>query len=203
MTDGRRRALTLAFTAATAAFAVTGTSLAAATAKDKDPAMMILRKADVPGVQAYDDGDELEHLIEEPLDAAGVDYQAATYTVLAHSEAKGSLHVIGWVITTASDAQAKKAYAAAQKGLERLRLSARTPKLTPLSLPTYGNQQMAGLDEIDRGTGIGFGRLLVRKRSVVWFLHVAHERRPPRNRAELIADLKRYAAKQRTRVGAG
>lgn len=201
MTNQRWRATAVAFATTAAALVVTGISLA--TAKAKDPATMILRKADVPGVQAYDDGDELEHLIEEPLDAAGVDYQAATYTVLAHSEAKGSLHVIGWVITTANAAQAKKAYAAAQKGLERLRLSARTPKLTPLSLPSYGNQQLAGIDEIDRGTGIGFGRLLVRKNNVVWFLHVLHERRPPRTRAELIADLKTYATKQKTRVGAG
>jgi hypothetical protein len=201
MTNRRRRASRVALTVTTAALVVAGASLAAATAKN--PATMILRKADVPGVQAYDDGDELEHLIEEPLEAAGVDYEAATYTVLAHSEAKGSLHVIGWVITTADAAQAKKAYAAAQKGLERLRLSARTPKLTPLSLPSYGNQQMAGLDEIDRGTGIGFGRLLVRKNTVVWFVHVLNERRPPRTRAELIADLKTYATKQKTRVGAG
>ena len=201
MKDQRWLGTAAAIAATTAALVVTATSLAAATAKS--PATMILRKTDVPGVQAYDDGDELENAFEEPLEAVGVDYEAATYTVLASSNPKGALRVIGWVIATASASQAKKAYAAAQKGLERARRASRAPKQAALSLPSYGNQQVAGLAEIDRGTGIGSATVLVRKNTVVWWLHVAHERRPPRTRAELVADLKTYAVKQKTRVGAG
>lgn len=201
MTNQRSRTTAAVLVATTATLLVTAASLAAATAKN--PATMILRQTDIGKIEAYEAGDEVENAIEDPLDAAGVEYEAATYTGLAYSDAKGALRVIGWVIATPNAAQAKKAFVAAQRGLETMRRSNRAPRPTPLPLPSYGNQQVAGLDEIDRGTGIGFGTLLVRKNTVVWFLHVAHERRPPRTRAELIADLKRYAVKQSTRVGAG
>lgn len=190
-----------ALAAIAGALVVTATSLAALTAKN--PATMILRQTDIGKVEAYEVDDRVEHYIRDPLDAAAVDYEESTYTGLGYSETRGALQVSGWVIATPNAAQARKAFTAAQKGLESWRRMIGTPRLTPLSLPSYGNQQKAGLDEIDPGTGIGYGTLLVRKNSVVWFLHVAHERRPPRSRAELIADLRRFASKQARRVGAG
>lgn len=196
----QRAWVAVALVATAGALIMTATSLASATARN--PATMILRQADLPK-GAYEADDGVEHYVEDRLDAAGIDYEVADYTVLASSEAKGSLTVYGWVIATASAAQARKAFTAARKGLESWTRMTGGPRLTPLQLPAYGNQQTAGLDEIDPGTGIGYARVLVRKNTVIWMAHVAHERRPARTRAELIADLKRYAAKQKTRVGAG
>ena len=183
------------------ALVVVATSLAAATAKN--PATLILRQADIGRGATYEADDEVEHYVEEPLDAAGVDYEEATYFGLSYSKAKGSLRVSGWVIVTPNAAHARKAFAAAQKGQASWLRTIRSPKLSPLTLPSFGNQQAAGLDEIDPGTGIGYATLLARKNTAVWFLHVGHERRPPRSRAELIADLRRFAAKQAQRVGGG
>ena len=45
--------------------------------------------------------------------------------------------------------------------------------------------------------------LLVRKRTVIWLLNVQVERRPAAPKAQLLAELKKYAQKQQRRVGAG
>ena len=201
MSARRARLVGAALTAIAMTLAVVGTSLAAGTAKN--PSTLVLRQADFARGATYEADDYVDQHYGDALDAAGVDYEEANYIGLTYSEAKGSLRVSGWVIVTPSAAQARKAFAAAQKGQASWLRAIRSPKLAPLTLPSYGNQQAAGLDAIDPGTGIGYATVIVRKNSVVWFLHVGHERRPPRSQVELLADLRRFAAKQARRVGTG
>lgn len=195
------RLIGVALAAITMSLVVVATSPAAAIAKN--PATMILRQADIGRGATYEADDYVDQHYDDALDAAGVDFEEANYFGLTYSEAKGSLRVSGWVIVTPSPARARKAFTAGLKGQAAWLRTIRSPKLAPLTLPSYGNQQAAGLDAIDPGTGIGYATILVRKNTVVWFLHVGHERRPPRSRADLIADLRRLAAKQAQRVGGG
>ena len=69
-------------------------------------------------------------------------------------------------------------------------------------LPLYGAQQFGRHDPAG-AEGIGIMELIVRKNAVVWLLNVKLEHRPALPKATLLAELKKYALKQKRRVGSG
>jgi hypothetical protein len=109
--------------------------------------------------------------------------------------------VSGIVLTVASPAEAQRVFAITRRARDRITRRVAAP-WTTVSLPSYGDQQRALIDP-PGNEGIAIAELIVRKRTTVWVLHVTLERRPKPPVSELVADLKRFATKQRARVGAG
>ena len=185
------------------ALAVLGTSVAAAAVKD--PLRLMLRQADLPRGATWEADYGLDDYLEDALRASGLSGRAAHYFAAAsYSKEKGLLRVSGRVITTPSAAQASKALAVVKKADDtfRQRVGRGDLRMTPIALPSFGDQQVARIDRFD-SSGIGTIELYVRKRAVVWYLRVVLERRPPLPNATLVDELERYATKQKTRVGAG
>lgn len=173
---------------------------AGAVAAVKDPSVMILRQADIPAGQ-YEADDDLDEYLRTPLKAAGLSGRVATYYGAKFSDAKGFVQVSGIVLTVASAADARKVFTIATKARDRM-LRRAGGAWTSVSLPAYGDQQRALVDPPGE-EGIAHAELVVRKRTAVWLLYVTLERRPKPPVSELVADLKRLAAKQKLRVGAG
>lgn len=161
---------------------------------------MILRQSDLPRAQ-YEADDDLDSYLKQPLQAAGLSGRAAQYYGLTYSQQKGSLQVSGVVITVATAAAAQKALAIVKKARDTT-LRPVASDWTTLSLPSYGDQQIA-LVNPPGNEGLGFVELIVRKKTVVWLLYVSLERRPKPPVSEIVADVKRYAAKLKQRVGTG
>jgi hypothetical protein len=180
---------------ATAASAVTAVTAV------KDPSRMILRQADVASSGTYEADDNLDEYLETPLKAAGLSGRVATYFGATFSEQKGFVKVSGIVLTVASPAEARRVFAITKQARDRFgkRIGS---TWTTVSLPSYGDQQRALIDP-PGNEGIAVAELIVRKRTAVWLLHVTLERRPKPPVTELVADLKRFASKQKARVGAG
>jgi hypothetical protein len=185
---------------ALAAIVVVMAVTAAAAAAIKDPSVMILRQADIRASQ-YEAGDDLDEYLRTPLKAAGLSGLVATYYGTSFSKQKGFLQVSGIVLTVASPAEARRVFTIVKQARDRFgkRLGA---DWTPVSLPSYGDQQR-GLIDPPGNEGIAHAELIVRKRTAVWLLYVTLERRPKPPVSELVADVKRLAAKQKQRVGAG
>ena len=161
---------------------------------------MILRQVDVGGGE-YEADDDLDDYLEKPLQAAGLSGRVATYYATTFSESKGFVQISGIVLTVASPAEARSVFAITKQARDRLgrRVSS---DWTPVSLPSYGDQQRALIDP-PGNEGIAHAELIVRKRTAVWLLYLTLERRPKPPVSELVADLKRLATKQKQRVGAG
>jgi hypothetical protein len=203
MWAARRRGIGRAALVIATVLAVLGTSVAAAAVKD--PMQLMLRQADMPRGATLESEDGLDDYLEDALRASGLSGRAAHYAAAAsYSKEKGFLRVSGRVITTSSAAQASKALAVVKKADDtfRQRVGRDSVQMTPIALPFYGDQQIARIDRFD-SSGIGTIELYVRKRSVVWYVRVALERRPLLPNTALVDELERYAAKQKTRVGAG
>ena len=196
----RFRAVALAIAAAAAAAAVTG-ALAATAAKD--PSTLILRKADFAAGADYDSNDNDDRGIDNALDARGLDVESASYLGATYSKTKGFLQVSGAVWTPSSVAKAKKVFAIVKKERAAFFRRIGSMKQTIAVRPSYGNQQFARFDPAG-GEGIASMELLVRRNSVVWLLYVNVERRPniPK-KAEVLAQLRKYATKQKRRIGSG
>lgn len=190
---------TIAITAPSVAVARSVYAATAATAFN-DPSRMILRQADVGGGQ-YEADDDLDDYLERPLQAAGLSGRVATYLGATYSDSKGFLRVSGIVLTVSSAADARKTFAIVTKASDRFAKRAANP-WARVSLPAYGDQQRALLDPPDN-EGIANAELVVRKKTTVWLLYVTLERRPKPPVSELVADLKRFATKQKARVGPG
>ena len=176
-------------------------ALAATTAKD--PSTLILRKADFAAGATYDSNDNDDRGIDNALDARGLDVEAASYLGVELLEGQGLPPGDGCVWTPASVAEAKKVFAIVKKERDTFFRRIGGMKQTVAVGPSYGNQQSARYDPAG-GEGIASMELLVRRNSVVWLLYVNVERRPniPK-KAEVLAQLRRYAAKQSRRIGAG
>ncbi|HWN22234.1 MAG TPA: hypothetical protein VNP93_09705, partial [Gaiellaceae bacterium] len=154
-------------------FAVLGTSVAAAVVKD--PLRLMLRQADMPRGATLEAEYGLDDYLEDALRASGLSGRAAHYVAAAsYSKEKGLLRVSGRVITTPSAAQASKALAVVKKADDtfRQRVGRGVPRMTPIALPSFGDQQIARIDRFD-SSGIGTIELYVRKRAVVWYVRVA------------------------------
>lgn len=193
----RFRAISLAVLAAAA---VSTGALAAIAAKD--PKALILRKVDFAATASYDSSSGDDIGIQDALEAQGLEVDAAGYLGATYSKSKGLLQVSGVVWTPARIGEAKKAFAVATRQRDAFWKRSKEAKKTTV-LPAYGDQQFARYDPAGR-EGIGVLELLVRRKAVVWLLNVRVERRPAvPTKAELLGQLRKYAAKQRRRVGTG
>jgi hypothetical protein len=173
-----------------AALTIVAAAVAAPVAKD--PAKLILRQADFPrGAQYEADPGDCAFKRVESVTTGGASYLGASY-----SNAAGFLQVSGVVCTSASVAQAKKAFAAAKAELARLARQLRSDA-KPIALPKYGDQQAATYAPAG-GEGIHILELLVRKRTVVWLIAVKRETRPPIPKAKFLDEAKKYALKQKS-----
>jgi hypothetical protein len=183
------------------AVAMAVTASAWATTAAKDPAQLLLRQADFPAGTTYDADTGIDVLIDGKLEARGVDADAANYVGATYSNAKGFLQVSGIVYATASSAKATTAFSVLKKDRDAWWKKFGGGKAR-ISVPSYGAQQFARHDPAGN-EGIGIIELLVRKNTVVWLLTAKIERRPAVQTAILLAELKKYALKQKQRVGSG
>jgi hypothetical protein len=192
----KTKALAAAASAVAAAAVLATATLAVTTAKD--PLRLLLQKSDFPAGVRYeaDEGDYTN--FKYRLESGGVSFESATFQGNTYTKAKGSLQVTGTVFVTPSVAQARKAFTLAKSPREVWWIGSQTS----LSLPAYGDQQHARLSPAG-GEGIWIGNLLVRKRTTLWALKVASERRPAISKAAFLTTLNAYARKQRARVGGG
>lgn len=183
-----------------ALLAVTITTTALASQTAKDPGAMILRQSDLPG-WTYEAEDDLDDYLKKPLQAAGLSGKAAQYYAVSFSQQKGSLKVSGVVLTVASAAEARRVFTITKKARDTFLRSA-GGGWTTVSVPSYGNQQRTRVNP-PGNEGIAIAELIVRKNTAVWLLYLVLERRPKPPVSEVVSDLKKFAAKQQRRVGAG
>jgi hypothetical protein len=174
---------------------------ATAGAAVKDPSAMILRQSDLPGA-TYEAEADLDDYLKKPLQAAGLSGKAAQYYSVSYSQQKGSLKVSGVALTVASAAEARRVFAITKKARDAFVRKLGTRDWTPVSVPSYGNEQRARVSP-PGDEGIANAELIVRKNTAIWLLYVTLERRPKPAVAEIVSDLKRFAAKQQRRVGSG
>ncbi|HUG65712.1 MAG TPA: hypothetical protein VMK83_10880 [Gaiellaceae bacterium] len=167
----------------------------------RNPSAMILRQADLPGA-TYEAEADLDDYLRKPLQAAGLSGKAAQYLGVTFSQRKGSLKVSGVVLTVSSAAEARRVFTITKKARDAFLRSAGVRGWTTVSVPSYGNQQRARVSP-PGNEGIAIAELIVRKNTAVWLLYVVLERRPKPPVSEVVSDLKRFAAKQQRRVGAG
>ena len=180
-------ALVLALASALAAAASSwgGTSAA-------DPSRLVLARADFPSTATYSWG-RMPASFAGGLAALGVKAKGAYYAAQFPRNSPRYRSVQGMVVTTGSAAQARAAYSAFKTEMRRGSMSV-------LSFPAQGQEQIALFQSPKLGSKV---QLLVRRNTVVWQLEVAGEGLLVLSKAQLVAELKTYAAKQKRRVGAG
>jgi hypothetical protein len=184
----RFRAITLVLVAASAAAA---TALAAPAIKD--PMSLLLRKSDVPRGATFRFGPGPASLVKA-LSALGVRAKDAYYT----ASYREGLELGGVVITVESPSKARRVFAQMKLELKQDRSN------KPVTLRRYGDEQYAYTPPEVRGGLVGSADLLVRKNTVVWSLDLsAIDVTAPKTKAQLVAELQKYAAKQQRRVGNG
>ena len=155
----------------------------------------------MPSGAEYEADTGMDYGLADKLEAKGVDADAATYLGSSYSKTKGFLQVSGNVYTTASAAQGKKAFAVITKD-RALFWKTNGEGTVKLTTPSYGDQQ-TGRHDPAGNEGIGIMELIVRRNAVVWMLYVRREHRPTLPEATLLTELKKYALKQKRRVGGG
>jgi hypothetical protein len=164
----------------------------------KPPTALILQKSDFPAGTTYDADDSDLSGFKPRLQAAGIEYEAATATGLHHTSAKGSLNVTATVFAVPSVPMAKKAFKLLKVGREPFWSAGGAPfSVRPYADEQFGRLKPAGSE------GIWFARMVFRKRATVWTLHVTSERRPPIAKSDVLAAFNAFARKQQSRVGAG
>lgn len=131
----------------------------AAAAAAKDPASLILRPADLPAKATFTWGD-IPGSALGGTQAKGAYYQAT----IPKSSTKYE-QVSGMVVAAASSAQASKIFTLFARQAKRDGTGS-----TTVSVPSYGNSQLALLQSPKKGAKVD---LLVRKNTVVWQLEVA------------------------------
>jgi hypothetical protein len=180
------------------ALAVAAAAVAAPAAKD--PGTLILQRKDFPARSDYEAGDELDYT--SALKAVGA--RVAGYYAGTYSEKRGHLQLHGAVITTGDVKTAKQALGLAVKHLQATWKATGVVYKPGGGVPSYGDQQSVFSKQATIMSSTGAIALVVRKRAVVWVLWALldHVPQPPKM-AEVLAGLEAYAAKQKTRVGAG
>lgn len=108
--------------------------------------------------------------------------------------------VVITVIATGAAGQARGLFAALKKEVLKKGKTDTTARL-----PEYGDEQLRATQYDGRGPNVWATELLVRKNAVVWTLNVgAHpSTSKPFAKAQALAELKKYAAKQKLRAGSG
>jgi hypothetical protein len=167
----------------------------------RNPSAMVLRQSDLPG-WTYEAEADLDDYLKKPLQAAGLSGKAAQYYGVSFSQQKGSRKVSGVVLTVASAAEARRVFTITKKARDSFVRKVGTRNWMTVSVPSYGNEQRARVNP-PGNEGIANAELIVRKNTAVWLLYVTLERRPKPPVSELVSDLKRFAAKQKQRVGTG
>lgn len=169
-----------AFVASLLALVLAATALAVPSAAP-DPSRLILARSDFPAGTQYS-GQDMPASYIKALAKSNIKAKAKAYYVDFHS----GHFVSGIVTTTEATIQADKLFKFSKADM----LSNRTK----IRLPSYGDDQIAlttkHADKVE---------LLVRKNRMVWEVEVLLG--VPK--AALIAEIKKYAAKQQRRIGAG
>lgn len=174
------------------AVATLSSSVLAASAA-QSPLALVLGKSEFPTGAKYTSG-PMPTGFSQGLSALGVKAQGAYLSVQVATGTAKYRAIDSFVVTAASAAQARTAFTAFK---EELTLS----DTSRIRLPSYGDEQLAVLQAPKLG-GLG-ASLLVRRGRVVWQLEVGGGGLQVMSRATLLAELQKYAKKQKTRVGAG
>jgi hypothetical protein len=156
-----------------------------------DPSNKILVRADFPSSAKYTWG-RVPATFTQGFSALGVKAKGAYYSAQLSTSSSKYESVRGTVVTTGSAAQARTLYSAFKRDL-------RQGSVSVLSFPAHGDEQIALYQSPKLGSKV---QLLVRRNAVVWQLDVAGEGLLVLTKAQLLAELKKYAAKQKARVGA-
>ena len=163
------------------AFALSAATAAVASAAS-DPSRLVLARADFPAGASYA-SIPMQGDFTKALAAAGIKANAVGYHVQMGNETAD-----GFVTTTGAASQAKKLYALMKDDV--------APKPSSIvRVPSYGDEQFATFDAKDSKA-----ELYVRKGSTVWQLEVNLSLK---TKAQTLAKLKTYAAKQKSRIGSG
>jgi len=175
--------------AVSAVLAAAVAASAVAAAVGSDPAAMVLTKGDFSnkGVK-YSLGDIPANVIQG-LKGLGVTASGAYFGATIPVGSTKSEVVSGAVFKTLSPGEARKAYAA---------FNSDNGGGSRLALPPYGDEQIALYKP-----GSSVANMLVRRNSVVWQLSVEGMGLLVISRAQMIAELKKYAARMKAHVGAG
>jgi hypothetical protein len=184
MTRFARRPLAATVISLIALF-VAGSAVAAP--RTPTPASLVLRESDFPTRTQYTSGDIPSRVIQA-LKRVGIQARGVYFGATIPFGSGKSETVSGAVYTTANSSQAKKAYV----------LFKRETSGSKLPLPLYGDEQI-----VQYKSGSEIENMTVRRNGVVWQLSVQSLSLLNLSKAQLTAELKKYAAKQRSRVGAG
>lgn len=188
-----RRSICLAVLAAAAAALGAAAFGAQAASSAADPSRLVLARSDFPSSTKYTWG-RMPSTFTRGLGALGVKAQGAYYAAeLSRTGSTKYESVEGLVVTTGSAAQAKAAYAAFRAQLPR-------GSKTVLRVAAYGDEQIALFQSPKVGSKV---ELLVRRNSVVWQLQIAGAGLLVITKPTLLAELRKYAVKQKARVGRG
>lgn len=116
-----------------------------------------------------------------------------------YSGLKGWSELSATLSVAKSDSQASAAYKKLRTDFRALLVNlVKGTGLKPwLTLPRYGDEQFASYHHLDGG------KLLVRKGKVLWFLLLQGAGTRTPTKAEVVAELTKYGAKQKQRVGNG
>jgi len=169
------------------AAAVTGSAVAASFASD--PATMVLRKSDFPKGARYTWSDVPSNVVKALKKGFGIDASGAYFAGTIPVSSTKSEVVSGAVYTTANSGQARRAYAAFKRDFG---------SGSKLAVPVYGDEQIALYKP-----GSSIANMMVRRNSVVWQLTVQGVGLLVISEAKMITEMKKYAGKQKARVGAG
>jgi len=165
------------------------TASAAGSSLASDPAGMVLSKKDFPdkGVR-YTWGDAPANVIQG-LKGLGITARGAYFAGTIPVTSTKSQVVSGAVYTTLSAGEARKAYAA---------FNSDNGGGSRLALPPYGDEQI-----VLYKPGSSVANMLVRRNAVIWQLTVEGMGLLVIPKAQMIAELKKYAAKLKAHVGGG
>jgi hypothetical protein len=189
MKERSMRAKGIAMVAAISVVIAGGTTAASLAS---DPGSLVIRKGDFPANAKYNWG-RLPANVTQGLAGLGVKGSGAYVSVtIPKGNATKYESINGFVVTTGNSAQGKTAYAAFKEDIG-------TASKTVLRLPAYGDEQLA----LYQSRPSGKAELIVRRSSVVWQVEVAGGGLLALSRAALLAELQKYAAAQKRRVGTG
>jgi len=177
-----------------AASAVTTSSLAALAAKD--PKQLALRESDFPS-----DVHRMSERVNRSAQLPGGGRGQAYTTTFSFRYGQNKKEVVTVTVVAAGNAsQAHGVFAALRK-----QTAQGAKDRSPVRLAAYGNEQVAAVTGDVRNDEAGAG-LLVRKNTVVWILDIGTDPLAKDfgfSKAQALAELTKYARKQKQRVGNG
>ena len=160
----------------------------------QDPKTLTLRASDLPAKARFVDQNSTNNA-RLPGGGTGRAYTAG----YAFRNGTRDEEVVVTVVTTGTALLARGLFAAVRK--EALSKT----KADTTAIPRYGDQQLLATFYDGRGPNVWTEELIVRKGTVVWYLQIgAHpSSSKPFSRAQALAEVKKYAGKQKVRAGRG